>query len=177
MKLKIFFILLLLLIFNLPSYAEEGGGDYQLKRYELAVAGGTSLNAEKTTQVMLILGMNVKTKPNLFLRVEPTLEYFTKEGHQMFVGGSSLVLRFVAPHKGITPFVDMGAGANFSTRNNFLGRRLGDHFLFDLILGGGFNLGKRYSISYRYRHLSDAGLFTYNDGIDSHYIVFGVYFK
>jgi hypothetical protein len=165
---------LLLLLFSLKGIS--GAEEYQLKKYELAVGGGTSINALSTKQVMLFAARNFRVERNLFLRVEPTLEYIM-DSEDMFVAGGSLVLRFASPHKGVTPFVDLGAGANYASRKIFENRDLGSNFLFNLILGGGINLGHDYSLSVRYRHLSNAGLAEYNGGFDSLYLLFGIYIK
>jgi len=149
---------------------------YELKDYEIAVGGGRNLNSLPTTQFILIGAKNMRVEKNLFFRVEPTLEYIVDE-EEMLVGGASAVLRFASPHKGITPFVDLGAGVNYAGDNFYADRDLGGHFLFNIILGGGFNLGDDYSVSYRYRHLSNGGLGISNDGFDSFYILFGLYFK
>ncbi|MDA8387612.1 MAG: acyloxyacyl hydrolase [Nitrospiraceae bacterium] len=122
---------------------------------------------------MILAAWQAPLYPDFLLRVEPTLEYISAKGDTLWAGGSSLVARKLAHYKRLTVFVDMGAGANLISDSHFAGRRLGDHFMFDLILGGGFYLTDDISISYRYRHLSNAGLFRYNDGIDSYYILLG----
>lgn len=168
---KGFFILILVMFFSAPA------GAYELKKYELAVGGGSNLNALSTAQFMLVGARNFHFKDNLFFRIEPTLEFMTKHGENFFVGGGSVVFRFISPHNGVTPFVDFGAGINLSDNQKFLGRDLGTNFLFDLLLGGGFNIGHDMSISYRYRHLSNGGIGSSNEGWDSWYVLFGVYFK
>lgn len=172
MKIKTaFFIIFFYLLLCVPARA------YELKKYELALGGGSNMNSIVTAQVMLIGARNFDIKQNLFFRIEPTLEFMTKSGENMLVGGVSAVFRFASPRKEITPFVDFGAGLNFSDKQNFLGRDIGTNFLFDLLLGAGFNIGHKMSVSYRYRHLSNAGIGTSNDGWDSWYILFGMYFN
>ncbi|MDA8170018.1 MAG: acyloxyacyl hydrolase [Nitrospiraceae bacterium] len=140
--------------------------------FELGVAGGASLNGIKTTQFMVLGAWSRTLYPDLLLRAEPTFEVLSSDENTLYVGGASLVLRALAPYKTVTPFVDMGAGLNATSSSHFDNRRLGGDFLFDLVLGGGV-IVKDFSISYRYRHLSNAGIFKLNEGADSFYILLG----
>ncbi|MDA8085455.1 MAG: acyloxyacyl hydrolase [Nitrospiraceae bacterium] len=144
------------------------------KRFEIDIAGGGSLNGNGAKQVMLMGAWQRPLYPDFLLRVEPTLEYINTDSDTLWTGGFSLVGRKLARYKSLTAFVDLGAGANLISNRHFAGRLLGDDFLFDLILGGGFYLARDISLSYRYRHLSNAGLFNYNEGIDSYYIILGI---
>lgn len=171
---KYSFILTALFLFAFPgvSHSEQ----YKLPDYEIALGGGTSLNSLSTTQLLLLGARNIHLKEGLFFRVEPTLEYITGN-EDMYLAGFSLALRFASPHEGITPFVDLGAGVNYVSETTFRDRDLGGHFLFDLLLAGGFNFGDEYSLSYRYRHLSNGGIGDGNEGFDSFYILLGFYLK
>ena len=142
--------------------------------FEIGLAGGSSLNGNGAGQAMLVGAWQRPLYPDLMLRVEPTLEYLNAKGDTLWTGGFSLVGRKLAYYKSLAVFVDLGAGANLISDKHWAGRRLGDGFMFDLIVGGGFYLTRNISISYRYRHLSNAGLFRYNDGIDSYYILLGI---
>ena len=168
------FLIIALFFFSLTGICRPWA--YELKDYEIALGGGRNLNSLSTTQFILIGAKNIPVERNLFLRVEPTLEYITDKDN-MFVAGASAVLRFTSPRKGITPFVDMGAGLNYASRKFYEDRDLGSRFLLDLVLGGGFNLGDDYSISFRYRHLSNGGIESSNDGFDSMYVLLGIYFN
>ncbi len=143
-------------------------------RFELGMAGGGSFNGSGSAQALLLAAFQKPVFPNFLLRVEPTLEYMNAKGDLLYAAGFSFVGRKLVPYKGVTPFVDLGAGLNYISNNHFAGRELGGNFMFDLMLGGGFYLTRDISLSYRYRHLSNAGFFTFNQGIDSWYVLLGI---
>ncbi len=151
-----------------------GGAVAGQSGFEVDVAGGGSLNGNGAGQAMLMTAWQRPLYPDFLLRVEPTLEYMNAGGDTLWAGGFSLAGRKLAHYKRLTAFVDLGAGANLISNKHFADRRLGSNFLFNLILGGGFYLTRDISLSYRYRHLSNGGLFHYNEGIDSYYIVLGI---
>ncbi len=170
-----------LLIFEQAAMASSGdkpdlagAARGSLPGFELGVAGGGSFNGDGSTQAMLLAAFQKPVFPDFLLRVEPTFEYLNSKGDVLYVAGASLVARRLAPYKGLTPFVDLGAGLNYISHNHFADRQLGGNFMFDLMLGGGFYLTRTISLSYRYRHLSNAGIFNPNEGIDSYYILFGI---
>ena len=163
-------VLGVIFLLAIPHVARAAG----LKNFEIDLAGGGSLNGNGAEQAMLIAAWKHQLYPDLLLRVEPTLEYLNGRGDTLWAGGFSLVVRKLAHYKKLTAFVDMGAGANGISNNHWAGRRLGSNFMFDLLVGGGVYITHNISISYRYRHLSNAGLFSYNNGIDSYYVVLGL---
>lgn len=144
------------------------------KSFEVDIAGGGSLNGNGAGQAMLMAAWQKPLYPDFLLRVEPTLEYMNSKGDVLLAGGFSLAFRKLARYKSLKAFVDLGAGLNLITNKHFAGRRLGDDFMFDLLLGGGFYLTRDISLSYRYRHLSNGGIFRYNEGIDSYYLILGI---
>ena len=165
-----------LLIFTQTAMASSADkpGFEAIPGFELGIAGGSSFNGHGSAQGLLLAAFQKPVFPNFLLRVEPTFEYMNAKGDVLYAGGASLVARKLAPYKGIMPFVDLGGGLNYISQNHFAGRELGGNFMFDLILGGGFYLTRNISLSYRYRHLSNSGIFDHNEGIDSYYILLGI---
>ncbi|MDA8156363.1 MAG: acyloxyacyl hydrolase [Actinomycetota bacterium] len=143
---------------------------------EADVAGGWNMDGSRTWQAMVLAAGEHRLKQNLFIRVEPTLEYIRASGQTLFDGGASLVARMKAPMGAATPFFDVGAGANGVSRSQFAGRQLGGNFLFDLVFGVGVEFKNGLAVSYRFRHMSNGGLFKVNEGIDSGYLMMGYKF-
>ncbi|MDA8173912.1 MAG: acyloxyacyl hydrolase [Nitrospiraceae bacterium] len=143
---------------------------------EADMAGGWNVDGNKTWQAMVLVAGEHRLKQNLFIRVEPTLEYIQASGQALFDGGASLVARMKAPMGSATPFFDVGAGGNVVSRSQFVGRQLGGNFLFDLVFGAGVELKNGLAVSYRFRHMSNGGLFKENEGLDSSYIMVGYKF-
>lgn len=144
---------------------------------EADIAGGWSFDYTRTVQVMALAGFERQLKENLYIRIEPTVEYMrSKDGQALFDGGATLVARLKSPMGKVTPFLDFGAGANGVSRKEFEGRELGGNFLFDLVMGVGAEFKNGLAVSYRYRHLSNGGLFKVNNGLDSGYVMVGYKF-
>ncbi|MDA8091859.1 MAG: acyloxyacyl hydrolase [Nitrospiraceae bacterium] len=163
---------LVLFFMLIASGANAAKGD--VPPFELGLAGGGSLNGSGSVQGLLLAAYQTPFYPNYLFRVEPTVEYMNAKGDVLYDTGFSLAIRKLVPYKFVTPFVDLGAGLNYISRNHFAGRELGGNFMFDLMLGGGFYLTRNINISYRYRHLSNAGIFSINEGIDSYYVLLGI---
>jgi hypothetical protein len=167
---KAAFLIFFVLLSALPASAADIG------KYDAAVAAGTSANGLGTTQFMLFLSRNFMVSDGLFFRVEPTVEFIGGAGESLFAAGVSATFRFAFPSEGAAPFVDLGTGINYVSEDEFHRRMLGGHVLFNLTAAGGLNIGRKYSVSYRFRHFSSADLYSENDGLNSHYIVIGKYF-
>ncbi len=174
---RIFLLAVCLLAFGRAAMAASGGKtdiSSGIPGFELGMAGGGSFNGDGSAKMMLLAAFQKPVFPNFLLRAEPTFEYMNAKGDVLYAAGASIVARKLAPYKGLIPFVDLGAGLNYISQSHFADRQLGGNFMFDLMLGGGFYLTRRISISYRYRHLSNAGIFSENEGIDSYYILLGI---
>jgi lipid A 3-O-deacylase len=78
----------------------------------------------------------------------------------------------------VTPFIEGGIGAAYSSYEHFAGRKLGSHFQFRDVLGLGITFGQseQYSLHARYIHYSNADLADENDGIDFFVLGCGVSF-
>ncbi|MBC7780665.1 MAG: acyloxyacyl hydrolase [Proteobacteria bacterium] len=74
-----------------------------------------------------------------------------------------------AQRSSIAPFVDLGLGLRYLSEDSITTLRdLSSNFQFGSVLGVGVRLGARhaYELSYRYEHLSNAGLKQPNNGIN-----------
>ncbi len=79
----------------------------------------------------------------------------------------------------LIPFFEAGTGLNLITHDGIKDRKFGGCFIFSIMVGSGIEFkSENYpiKISYRYRHLSNGGIYSPNEGIDSHYLIFSVGF-
>jgi hypothetical protein len=75
---------------------------------------------------------------------------------------------------GIVPYFEGGIGLAYTTLSDY---GLGSHFEFSDNAGLGitFGSGRRWSVGYRFRHLSHAGLFDdRNEGLNAHFLALSV---
>lgn len=77
-----------------------------------------------------------------------------------------------------TPFVELGIGAHVHSRSTIGYKNLDLPFSFGSHLGAGVLLGKdkKYECSYRFQHLSNAGIGKNNPGINFHLLYIGYHF-
>ena len=149
--------------------------------FEFGLGAGESLNGLGTGQLLLMPALNLKIRGTelLRLRVEGDMETIYDNGQGMTVGGIAPFLRVVMPSEGLRPFLEIGGGPNLADRNDLGGRRLGGRFCFSAMAGAGVELVTRervISLSYRVRHLSNANLYVWNQGLNSQYIILSVGF-
>ena len=96
------------------------------------------------------------------------------EGPGSGVGGAAMIIRynFVQPGTRLVPFVQGGAGGIYSdisdtTSQELLGSNL--NFNLETAIGIKYLMNRKWSVILEmdYRHVSDAGITTRNDGLDS----------
>jgi lipid A 3-O-deacylase len=94
--------------------------------------------------------------------------------------GITPVLRLEANNPGaVSPFVDFGVGAHFLSETSVSPeRRFGSSFQFGSLIGLGMSFGpqRAFDLSYRYQHLSNAGIKAPNQGINFHLLRLGYRF-
>jgi len=80
---------------------------------------------------------------------------------------------------GVFPYVELGIGISYITRQEIGGRDLGTPFLFEdrFGLGARFGENKQMDLTYRLVHFSNAYMGPCNHGINLHLIVLGYWFK
>jgi hypothetical protein len=78
----------------------------------------------------------------------------------------------------IVPFVEFGAGAHIHTETGIGDKDIDIPFSFGSHIGAGARFGEQreYEITYRFQHLSNAGLGDENPGLNFHVIQFGYHF-
>lgn len=134
---------------------------------------------------------NIKTEQYLFFYKIPNLEWHNGN----FSYQSNINLEFIEERNtftyllGLAPlfrydfiiadtklFVKGGIGFNFINSNSIGRRNIGGNFIFSDMLSIGFSLfsyhGLDVEISYMFRHISNAGFFSDNEGFNSQYIIF-----
>ena len=94
--------------------------------------------------------------------------------------GITPVLRFQQTHPGaLAPYLEVAMGAHVLSETSVSAeRRFGSSFQFGSHLGAGLRFGPRraFDLSYRYQHLSNAGIKDPNQGINFHLLRFQYHF-
>jgi len=93
---------------------------------------------------------------------------------QVFSVGPVFIYDFKQRSNGLQPYIDYGLGLAYVSETKIDGDDLGIHFQFDNRIGFGVRFGsdQRHDLSVSYRHISNAGLDSDNDGYDA---VMGAY--
>lgn len=76
---------------------------------------------------------------------------------------------------GVTPFAEAGIGAHLLSETRIGSKDLSTAYQFGPLLGVGLGFGERgqYELSYRYQHISNAGIKEPNDGLNIHLLRLG----
>ena len=94
--------------------------------------------------------------------------------------GLTPVFRFQrqSVESGLAPFAELGIGVHIQSRENLEDKDFGTLFAFGSHLGFGMQFGsdQAYEISYRFQHLSNAGIGDDNPGINFHMLRLGYRF-
>jgi hypothetical protein len=97
-----------------------------------------------------------------------------------FIIGAAPMAQLELAHELPRLSVEFGVGLNYISAREMDGRQLGSHFLFSPTASAGIELpwmNSLLGIFYMFRHLSNAGIYRDNDGINFQYIVFSVRFR
>ncbi len=104
------------------------------------------------------------------------LEVIEESNNFTFLFGLAPLFRYDFTIANTKFFVKGGIGINFINSNSIGRRNIGGNFIFSDMLSIGFSLfsyhGLDVEISYMFRHISNAGFFTDNEGFNSQYIIF-----
>lgn len=153
--------------------------------FEIGIGVGTNLFQSLDTQQALIIpaiNWRIAEKEKLWFRMEGDTEIIKADNKITFVVGVAPMVRKLLPEikSGLIPFFEAGAGLNLISHNGIKDRKFGGCFIFSIMAGAGIEFKlKNHPIkfSYRYRHLSNGGVYSPNEGIDSHYLIFSTGFK
>jgi len=154
-------------------------------------------NTSQATPVMIDFGYGnsaysyIKTEQYLIFYKIPNLEWhienfsyqsninleFIEEGNNFtFLFGLAPLFRYDFSVADKKLFVIGGIGINYINTHSIGRRKIGGNFIFSDMLSIGFSLfsyhGLDVEISYMFRHISNAGFFTDNEGFNSQYIIF-----
>lgn len=93
----------------------------------------------------------------------------------ILVGAAPMLRLFLSDDQNKTgTFIEGGAGVNLISRNKIGDRELGCAFIFSVMDAAGYKFLAGETpifLSLRYRHVSNAGLYSANDGLDSGYLM------
>lgn len=176
MKKHIVFQLLIMVLFAIlpvSGFADE-------KNYlDIGAGAGTDLQGQGTSQFLLAPAYNlpIQAHESLRLRIEADMQFIEDRSKTIFVGGIAPFIRILPFSWNVKPFIELGAGANLSTNREFGNQNVDGPFLFSLMSGVGVEtiINKTpVSLSYRFRHLSNAGIYKYNGGFNCQYIMFSI---
>lgn len=117
----------------------------------------------------LNMGTNWTLKPKL----ELSAGILTGHRHAAFVGGAGPLLEL--RHKKFPVYLEGGVRLTGLSRDTFGNRDLGIPFQFTSHIGFGWDITHHWNASYRFEHMSNAGLGTPNPGINMN--MFGVGYR
>ncbi len=168
-----FLILSLFVLLPVIGLADEKN------HFEIGVGAGTDLQGLADTQFLITpaYSIPINERRSLRLRVEGDFEVIDDRRKTVFVGGIAPFFRYLPFDWNVNPFVEAGAGGNLTTDKIIGHQRVGGPFLFSLMTGAGIEkmIGKTpVSLSYRFRHLSNAGIYRHNQGYNSQYIMLSI---
>ena len=178
MKKQIVFQLLVIALFAiLPVSSFPDEENY----FDIGVGAGTDFQGTGAKQLLLAPAYNVPipAHESLRLRIEADMEFIDDRSKTIFVGGVAPFIRILPFSWNVKPFVEFGAGANLSTNREIGNQNVDGPFMFSLMSGVGVGtmINKTpVSLSYRFRHLSNAGIYEHNEGFNSQYIMLSVGF-
>lgn len=105
----------------------------------------------------------------------------SEEGKRLdFIVGVAPMLRLELGHDAPRFLIEAGIGVNLVSSRDIGSRQLGSNFLFSPTASAGVELpwlNGLLGVFYMFRHLSNAGMFQDNDGINFQYIVFSMSFR
>ncbi|GLI53041.1 acyloxyacyl hydrolase [Thermodesulfovibrio yellowstonii] len=156
-------------ILFLPFYSYS-----QDKNFELGFGYGRNLLESLSTNQFLIapaVNFKIPEMKNLWLHLEGNIEIINDNNTTVVVGVAPMLRQIFSESIQIKPFIEAGAGANITTRNGVENKRFGGCFIFSLMGGAGVEFKSGIKISYRFRHLSNGGLYSPNEGLNSHYLI------
>ena len=174
-------VALQLLIIALFAILPGSGFADEKNYFDIGAGAGTDLQGNGAKQFMLAPAYNVPITgyESLRLRIEADMEFIDDRSKTIFVGGVAPFIRILPFRWDVKPFVEFGAGVNLLTNREIGSQQVGGPFIFSLMSGAGAETMIKktpVSLSYRFRHLSNAGIYEHNQGFNSQYIMVSVGF-
>lgn len=176
-KIKII-IVSLLINFVLISNSVNAQTSLNISPFEVSFGRGTSLYKNIKTDQLLIL-LKVKELSGelglFFYENDINMEFMTHENENIYLVGCASMLRYDIEILNLDLFFKAGIGINYISSKTIGCRNLGGNFNFSEFLGIGAGIinihGVRTWLSYYLRHISNAGIYSGNEGYNSHYII------
>lgn len=154
------------------------GGDL----LDVRVGRGTAISASGSTSLYLsmpVRGFTRGGESSMFF-VDKSIA-LSQEGNKLdFIIGVIPMAEFELAPDVPRLTIEAGVGLNYVSTREMGGRRLGSNILFSPTVSAGVELpwmDGLLGIFYMFRHLSNAGIYQDNDGINFQYIVFSMRFQ
>jgi hypothetical protein len=159
------------------AVAQFSGNDIRLR-----VGKGTSVTAHGSTSLYLSIPSHQLTggRGSSLVYLDESIALSQSRNTLDFIIGAAPMAQFELAHDAPRLSIEAGVGLNYISAREMDGRQLGSHFLFSPTAAGGIELpwmNSLLGIFYMFRHLSNAGIYRDNDGINFQYIVFSVRFR
>lgn len=167
--------------FALVVIAAQGeclAGDWQVSR-DFGLGAGVNVNSLNTKQVIFIPAVNWHAHENIILRLEGNLEFISDDNVMTAVGGVAPFVRLLTNMWEVNPYVEISGGLNVMSRDQISDRQQGGAFAFSLQGGAGISFdrkGRSYSVSTRFRHLSNGQIYDHNQSFNTQYVLFSTGF-
>ena len=149
---------------------------------EIGAGIGMDYDSQNIRQGFVYIGREWDSQEYGFLgyRLEGDLDVISN-GSSVVIGTIMPAARLYVPtDSGWRPFLDVGAGLSLKHGDLVGGRHLSGPIAFTLMSALGVEYktagGRRLSLSTRFRHISNSGLYSRNQGFNAQYIVLSVGF-
>lgn len=185
----LFFVLFLIFLSNPCSAQEKKPRHLQSVEYLTGFGGGNLDRKGKYEHTPFLVNFNYNFKsstkkknlpPGIFQFVlEPFVSYVLEPDPNMEVGTNFLFKVNILPkNEKFQPYAKAGTGIIYISQRT---REQATQYNFNEIAGFGmsyfFNKDRAFTLEYRYRHISNAGLKDPNRGIDSTFVLCGISYK
>ncbi len=164
---------LIVLFVTVVSFAQSGSSNSNFS----VGAGSSTYKETKTEQIILFYEVPQLSAEigNLSLHGDLNLELISQNKSTIMVAGFVPMFRYDLDMGFTKTFFSVGIGFNYLNNHNIGSRNLGSHFIFSDNLSIGTELIDneyfKVEINYLFRHISNAGIFSSNEGFNSQYLV------
>lgn len=169
-----FLLCILLLAFCSNTFAQANG-----RPNEFRAGSGSTMTSHGFRSMFIALPASWIPHSDFpsFLYIHENLTLLEVRRRLDFAVGMSPMFRFEIGQEFPRLLLEAGVGVNYISTRVVDGRQLGSHFLFSPAVSGGFEIPLTkglLGIFYTFRHLSNAGFYEDNDGVNFQYIVFSL---
>ncbi|MFZ1518717.1 MAG: acyloxyacyl hydrolase [Ignavibacteriaceae bacterium] len=167
------YLTLAVLFVSVVSFAQSNNSSENF-----SIGYGNSMYKDINTEQLLLLYKVPQLSVdfgNLSLNGDLNLELISHNKSTVMVAGFVPMLRYYLNLGFTKTFLSLGIGFNYLNNHNIGSRNLGSHFIFSDNLSIGTKLIDneyfKVEVSYLFRHISNAGIFSSNEGFNSQYLV------